>query len=125
MYGAEKNNSQASGTGGELGEVKSQDGFLGNKVYATSQALKYPMGNIQTECRVPGYWTALPGWDQEAELGYFLIRQICSTGCWRSPGPHEATVQMGLTVANLLLQPESDCHGMALSKLETMQMVEK
>lgn len=109
----------------ELREVESQDEFLRNKVYATLQALKYPMGNIQTECRVPGYWTALPGWDQEAELGYFLIKQTCSTGCWRSPGPHEATAQMGLTVVNLLLQPECDFPGVALSKLETMWVVEK
>ena len=37
-----------------LGEVESQD--------VTLQALKYPIGNIQTDHRVPGYWTALLGW---------------------------------------------------------------
>lgn len=30
----------------EPGEVKSQDGSLGDKVYAMLQALNYPMGNI-------------------------------------------------------------------------------
>lgn len=32
---------------------------------------------------------------------------------------------MGLTVVNLLLQPECDFPGVALSKLETMWVVEK
>ena len=68
---------------------------MGDKFYATSQALKYLTSNIQTKCRIP-----------ETQD---LMRQ---------------QVQRRLTMANLLLQPEGDFHEVNFSKLEPMQVVE-